>query len=116
RRPRIGPAPTHAFFKSPDPGVQSVPRGAGNQPRTAQRQPTMQSDRPPAAAARPVEWWPAPAAPETPAPYNGVAVRQFRRAGARPPGAILVLSPGFTGGINLLDYLAEEVTAACGGR
>ena len=63
-----------------------------------------------------VEWWPAPAAPETPEPYNAVAVRRFRRAGAVRPAAVLILSPGFTGGINLFDPMAEEVTAACGGR
>jgi pimeloyl-ACP methyl ester carboxylesterase len=69
-----------------------------------------------AAIERSFEWWQAPAAPETPAPYNRVGVRRFRLAGAGEPASILVLSPGFMGGINLLDYLAEEMTAACGGR
>jgi pimeloyl-ACP methyl ester carboxylesterase len=76
----------------------------------------MQTDSSEATLTRPTEWWPAPAAPETPAAYNAIAVRRFRRAGAGRPAAVLILSPGFTGGINLFDYLAEEVTAAGDGR
>src|SRR5437899_1935268 len=71
---------------------------------------------PAAAVERRFEWWPAPAAPETPARYNRVGVRRFRLVGASAPAAVLILSAGFMGGINLLDYLAEEVTAVCGGR
>jgi pimeloyl-ACP methyl ester carboxylesterase len=63
-----------------------------------------------------LEWWPAPPAPETPEEYDRVGLRRFRLPGRDAPAAVLVLSPGFTGGINDLDYLAAEVTAACGGR
>jgi pimeloyl-ACP methyl ester carboxylesterase len=62
------------------------------------------------------EWWPTPPAPETPDDYNCVGVRRFRLPGEPKPEAVLVLSPGFTAGINDLDYLAGEVTAAGGGR
>lgn len=76
----------------------------------------MSSRTPEPVTGRPTEWWPAPAAPATPEAYNGVAVRRFPGAGAGPPAAVLILSPGFSGGINLFDYLAGAVTAAGGGR
>jgi hypothetical protein len=62
-----------------------------------------------------LEWWPAPSVPETPEPYNCVGVRRFGNGEGRPT-AVLVLSPGFTAGINDLDYLAGELTAAGQGR
>jgi pimeloyl-ACP methyl ester carboxylesterase len=76
----------------------------------------MPTDAQTAVVERRFEWWPAPAAPETPAEYNQVGVRRFRLGGTSEPAAVLILSPGFTGGINLLDYVAEEVTAAGEGR
>jgi pimeloyl-ACP methyl ester carboxylesterase len=66
--------------------------------------------------ARGLEWWPAPAAPGTPPEYNLVGVRRFHLPAAGKPGAVLVLSPGFTAGINDLDYLAEELVRGCGER
>jgi pimeloyl-ACP methyl ester carboxylesterase len=65
---------------------------------------------------RRLEWWRAPAAPGTPPEYNVVGVRRFSLSNAEPPGMVLILSPGFTAGINDLDYLAEQLTGAGGGR
>jgi pimeloyl-ACP methyl ester carboxylesterase len=83
----------------------------------------MTSDSPDPTLTWRLEWWPAPAAPETPEPYNGVGVRRFwlgvgtgdsRRVGS--PAAVLILSPGFTGGVNDLDAVAAAVTQAGTGR
>ncbi len=75
----------------------------------------MRAAPPADAVERQLEWWSAPPAPATPAIYNQVGVRRFHLPGGVRPAAILVLSAGFTGGINDLDYLAAEVTAAGGG-
>src|SRR5207248_7110441 len=117
-RKRVTPASAAGPLHVRCPDTIPPPRspGAGNRRRIGQQQPTMSVQPHVAAVERRFEWWPAPAAPATPARYNRVGVRRFRLVGASAPAAVLILSAGFMGGINLLDYLANEVTAACGGR
>jgi hypothetical protein len=65
----------------------------------------------------PLEWAPAPAVPGTPPHLNRVGVRRYTcRDPALDPTTILVLMPGFTGGVNDLDDLAVTLVTAGQGR
>jgi pimeloyl-ACP methyl ester carboxylesterase len=63
----------------------------------------------------PLVWIPAPEAPGTPSHLNRVGIRRYARAAAEAADVVLLLSPGFTGGVNDFDTFATALVAAAPG-
>lgn len=63
-----------------------------------------------------LDWEAAYPEPHTPDEQNRIGIRRYCHGRGGEPAAVLILMPGFTGGVNDFHHFAPSVVTACRGR